>query len=75
VVFIYQNRGKKVLLAADLAKVADVPEETAKRHLPWLVATGLLRPAEQPAPLGVHLRAQRRCRSTTADRHLSPRRC
>jgi hypothetical protein len=36
VLFLYQNRGKKMLLAKDLAKVAGIPEETAKRHLRWL---------------------------------------
>ena len=48
VVFLYQNRGKKMLLAKDLAKIADIPEETAKRHLRWLQATGVLRFADNP---------------------------
>lgn len=48
VVFLYQNRGKKMLLARELARVAGIPEDNAKRHLRYLQAVGALRLAQNP---------------------------
>lgn len=48
VVFLYQNRGGKMLLPKELAKVANISEETAKRHLRILQMVGALRLAQNP---------------------------
>lgn len=48
VVLLYQNRADKMLLAAQLAQLANVPLATAKRHLRYLQAVGLLRLAQNP---------------------------
>lgn len=48
VLIVYQNRGQKMLLAEELAKKAGVPEETAKRHIMYLIQKGLLRVAQNP---------------------------
>lgn len=41
-IFLYQNRGGKMLLSRQLAKVAGIPEGSALRHIKYLQATGLL---------------------------------
>lgn len=48
VVFLYQNRGNKMLLSRELARVANISPDTAKRHLQWLQAVGILRLAQNP---------------------------
>lgn len=48
VLFLYQNRGGRMLLSADLARAAGIPEDTALRHIKYLQATGLLKLAENP---------------------------
>lgn len=41
-IFLYQNRGGKMLLSRQLAQVAGIPEGSALRHIKYLQATGLL---------------------------------
>ena len=41
-IFLYQNRGNKMLLSRQLAKAAGIPEGSALRHIKYLQATGLL---------------------------------
>lgn len=48
VLLVYQNRGQRMLLAEDLAKKADIPPETAKRHIMFLLSMNLLRVAQNP---------------------------
>lgn len=40
--FLYQNRGSRMLLSKDLAKAAGIPEQSAMRHIKYLQAVGLL---------------------------------
>lgn len=40
--FLYQNRGSRMLLSKDLAKAAGIPEKSAMRHIKYLQAVGLL---------------------------------
>lgn len=40
--FLYQNRGSRMLLSRDLARAAGIPEDSAMRHIKYLQATGLL---------------------------------
>lgn len=40
--FLYQNRGGRMLLARDLARAAGIPEQSAKRHIKYLQAVGVL---------------------------------
>jgi hypothetical protein len=48
VLFLYQNRGGKMLLSKDLAKAANISEDTALRHIRYLQATQLLQLAQNP---------------------------
>lgn len=47
-VLLHQNRAGRMLLAKDLAKAAGIPEATAKRHLRYLQAVGLLKLSKEP---------------------------
>jgi len=40
--FLYQNRGSRMLLSRDLARAAGIPEDSAKRHIKYLQAVGIL---------------------------------
>ena len=40
--FLYQNRGSRMLLSKDLARAAGIPEASAMRHIKYLQAVGVL---------------------------------